>query len=166
MAASVQVSMIVERPPEETFDRLADMRPIPHFDADVKSVTKTSPGPIGQGTTFRLVERMPPFGRLWTSDWRYHVFEPDRRIGYQYTGPPGPIAPCGILSFERTGAGTRLTYRGDPHPRGVVRLLAPLIARWGTWVWKRRLAVVKDWLESERSDAPAGLPDLAPEGTA
>ena len=58
------------------------------------------------------------------------------------------MRPRCTLTFERTNAGTRLTFRGDSSPLGLFKLLSPLFNRRGEQVWGRRLGRIKAVLEA------------------
>ena len=48
----VRLELDIDRPIEEAFDLWADMRNDLRWHAQAKRVEKTSPGPVGPGTTF------------------------------------------------------------------------------------------------------------------
>ena len=56
-----------------------------------------------------------------------------------------------VLTFDQAGAGTRVTFRGDPNPAGPFKLLSPLFTYKGQQVWSERLARAKATLEASPS---------------
>ena len=65
----------------------------------------------------------------------------------------GPVRPRFRLTFEPTGAGTRVTFRGDSRPVGPLKLVGSLADRIGQRNWDRRLSLIKAALEAEGSRA-------------
>src|SRR5215218_4322692 len=85
---------------------------------------KTSPGPVGVGTTYRQVRTVPS-----TSEEGFEVtgFEPPRRL--EVHGDIGPFAATIGYLLAPMGDSTQLTNAVDLAPSsGALRLLAPLAA--------------------------------------
>ncbi|MBK6754397.1 MAG: SRPBCC family protein [Flavobacteriales bacterium] len=68
---SADVSVHIRCDPRIVFNYFADPRNEPEYNSLVSDVTKTSPGPIGMGTTF--AGRHRGFGPV---TWRLVTFEP------------------------------------------------------------------------------------------
>jgi hypothetical protein len=106
-----------------------------------------TPGPVGLGTRYREVVRLLPFVE---GEIRAEVvcYEPPRRLGYHFSG----LGMEGVLDyrFQVMAYGTWLEQHQVLRPRGMLRLLSPLIRVTFGRVAGRRLAVIKAWLESER----------------
>jgi uncharacterized protein YndB with AHSA1/START domain len=147
MTATIESTVVIARPVDQVFASLLDLENAAYFDPDVQTVRKTTEGPIGPGTEFRFYERTPPFGRFHHTSVRYTAIEPNRRIAF--TARVGELAPSGGFLFEPVGPATRVTFRGEANPRGVMRLFAPLVSRQGRKVWDKRLDDFKGWLEKE-----------------
>ncbi len=77
---------------------------------------------------------------------QFTAIEPNRKI--EFEAEIGPMRPKCDLTFEPTGSGTRVTFRGDSNPPSLFRLLSPFLNRKGQQVWTRRLAQIKTLLES------------------
>ena len=58
------------------------------------------------------------------------------------------MRPMCDRTFERSVDGTRVTFRGDSHPRGPFKVLSALFDRKGQQAWSQRLARVKTVLET------------------
>ena len=50
---TIKGSILIRRPVEEVFDYVADERNEPGYNPQLRSVEKTTPGPIGVGTSTR-----------------------------------------------------------------------------------------------------------------
>lgn len=142
----LRTSVVIARPLAEVYDLLLDLENARHFDPEVRSVERTTDGPIGVGTTFSFVEPLPPFGRVGRSSATYSAIDPGRRI--EMTVQVGPVTDTVTLVFAPSDAGTRVTVDGDISPPGWKRLLAPLLARLATRTWDSRLGYIKAWLET------------------
>ena len=58
------------------------------------------------------------------------------------------MRPLCEFTFDQTEGGTRVTFRGDPNPVGLFKLLSPVFSRIGRKVWRQRLARAKAALEA------------------
>ena len=62
-----ETTISINRPAAEVFDVLADTEQIPLWYEAVVSAAKTSPGPVGRGSRYRLVRSLP--GGLVENDY-------------------------------------------------------------------------------------------------
>jgi len=96
--------------PAEVFDYLADFTHHPDWAAHRSTVTKTSHGPAGVGTTFTSDARMT--GSSFHDDLTITEFVPNDRIVFEVTGDAGRFRHSFLLREER--GGTRLTKAVEP----------------------------------------------------
>jgi uncharacterized protein YndB with AHSA1/START domain len=142
--AKIQSTVTIARPLEEVFGFfLALDESAPKTDPGLESVVRTPDGPPRAGTTFRF--RQVRRGKTRESITRFTSVEPDKRI--EFEAEIGPMRPRCTLVFEKTGGGTRVTFRGDSNPVGPFKLLSPVFNRKGQQVWDERLVRVKALLE-------------------
>ena len=130
----LQGSLDVGRPPDIVFDTVADERNV--YDPSVLHADKLTKGPLGVGTRFWSVVR----------GWRAPVetivtitgFDRPRRL-HTMTSAAG-VDIASEMTFSAQGRGTRILWRCDLRPRGVLRLLGPLLGpvakRQTTSVWE------------------------------
>jgi hypothetical protein len=144
-------SMIeIQRPVEPVYGFFLDLeRNIVHTDPTVESVVKTTEGPLGPGTTFRL--RQPVMGKMREQTMRITAVDRNRRIDMEAAF--GPVRPRFSLTFEPTAGGTRVTFRGDSRPVGPLKLIPFLMDRIGQRNWDRRLRLMKAVLEAPGDSA-------------
>jgi hypothetical protein len=116
-------------------------------DPTVESVVKTTDGPLGPGTTFRI--RQPVMGKVREQSMWVTAVIPNRRIDMEAAF--GPVRPQFSLIFETTAGGTRVTFRGDSRPVGPFKLVTFLMDRIGQRHWDRRLGLIKSVLEAAGS---------------
>lgn len=148
----MESTVIIERPVEEVFGFVVDLTNIPATDPSVRSVQKTSEGPIGADTTFLMRQEAPPVGKVREATVRYTAVEPNRNI--EFEAMVGPITPTARLTFEQANGGTRVTFRGEPNPVGPLKIISPLISRQGQRMWDKRLAGLKSTLEAPEGHQP------------
>src|SRR5215207_7122505 len=158
----MESTVIIERPLEEVFGFVVDLTNIPTADPSVRSVEKTSEGPIDAGTTFLLSQETPPLGKVREATVRYTAVEPNRSI--EFEAMVGPIAPTARLTFERADGATKVTFRGEPNPVGPLKVLSPLINRQGQRMWDKRLAGLKSTLETPEVNQPQEEDDQQRDG--
>src|SRR5215203_948006 len=139
-------TVLIDRPVEEVFGFVADLTNIPSMDPSVKSVQKTSEGPIEAGTTFRMRQKAPHLGKVRDASVRYTAVKPNRKI--EFKARVGPNSPTARLTFKRADGGTRVRFHGEPNPGGPLKVLSPLSTRQGQHMWDKRLARLKRTLES------------------
>jgi hypothetical protein len=145
--AGMHSTIEIKRPVEAVYGFFLDLeRSIARTDPKVESVVKTSDGPIGPGTTFRI--RQPVLGRPRDQVLRVLSLDPDRRIDMEAAF--GPVRPRFSLTFEPTTEGTRVSFRGDSRPVGPFKLVPFLMDRIGQRNWDRRLRLMKADLEASR----------------
>jgi hypothetical protein len=119
--ATVPSSLTVEA----LFDYMADFSHAKSWDPSVVDATTQSPGPIEKGSRFRLVVgiagRQVPF--------EYEITEFERPSRVQLTSRTKTLLSVDTMTFESSASGSVLTYDADLKTRGVLRLVAPLLAR-------------------------------------
>lgn len=110
---------MVERPTDEVFDFLVDLRNAPQWEPNCQQVEKTSEGPIGRGTTFRAKKGL---GRL-----KSEIVEFERPARFA-TRETGPGMTCGMeFRCDSQTGGTQVSCRLWMEPRGPLRVLMLLM---------------------------------------
>src|SRR6266542_4091970 len=143
--ARMESTVTIARPVEEVFAFfLALDENAAKVDPSAESVVKTPDGPAGAGTTFRF--RQKNLGKVRETATRFTDVVPNRKIDFE--AEIGPLRPKCDLTFEQTEGGTRVTFRGDSNPLGVLKLLSPVFNRRGEQVWSQRLGRIKTVLET------------------
>ncbi|MGH3119363.1 MAG: SRPBCC family protein [Gaiellales bacterium] len=145
----IKTSLEIRRSQQETFDYLTDLRNAPEWSTEVVDVTYD--GDLREGTTGKDVRRM---GRKEiVMPWTVTAYDAPRRIVFEY-GAPFPATAD--FSFEPTAHGTLVTCDTDLRPRGLWRLLAPLMAKEARKADEVQFAKVKAILESPSNGATSG----------
>ena len=122
--ATFQNTLTIQRPVEDVFAFLADFENLPAWNYAIVETKKTSPGPVGVGTTYRQLRSIPTRSE---EGFEVTAFEPTSRL--EVHGDIGPFTATSSYLLAPMGEGTRLTNTVDLQPAsGGLRLLAPLAA--------------------------------------
>jgi uncharacterized protein YndB with AHSA1/START domain len=122
--ATFQNTVTIRRPVQDVFGLLADFENIPTWNYAIVETRKTSPGPVGVGTTYRQIRSVP---RRSEEGFEVTAFEPTSRLGIH--GEIGPFTATMTYLLTPLGDGTSLTNTVDLQPTsGALRLIAPLAA--------------------------------------
>jgi carbon monoxide dehydrogenase subunit G len=139
----VQVSIVINRPLEEVFAFLSDLENNLKWRSGMIEAKKTSAGPIGVGTTYRMSNNF--FGRMVEGEAVVTEYELNRK--YATMNKSGlPIKTQRI--FEPVEAGTRVTFSVDTELGGFFKIVELLMARIGKRRLKADAARVKNIIES------------------
>jgi uncharacterized protein YndB with AHSA1/START domain len=116
----VDVDVTVNRPVEEVFDAMADARNEPSWNSQVSKTELVSGEPIGQGSTFKTVNRGQEYDAVITA------YDRPGELAFTVTGKPMTIVAH--LSFHDLGNGsTRLAGSFEFEPKGFMKLMLPLL---------------------------------------
>jgi uncharacterized membrane protein len=121
----VEASTVINRPVEAVFAFVADLENNPKWETNFVEVKRVSPEPLGVGTVYQCVLRLP--GQRVTSRIEITEFTPNQRISFR-GDRPASAKPVGSITFEPLGSGTKVTTLPRPEMRGVFKLLEPMMA--------------------------------------
>lgn len=144
MLARAGCEITIHRPVEDVFAVLSNAENDPKYSSLVVEAHKTSIGPIGVGTTARLVSKM--FGRRVENEWKVTEFVPNRTYAWQRTSGGAPLG--GRMTFEEIDGGTRVRATIEAEPEGLLRFAGPLIATMGRRGFEKDLANLKNLMEA------------------
>ncbi|TDL32109.1 SRPBCC family protein [Arthrobacter nitrophenolicus] len=137
-------SILISRPVEEVFDFVADERNEPAYNPQMRSVEKTTPGPIGVGTLWHVVTT----SRRRATPFELEVTEYTRpsRLGSMTRMASADIT--GTLTFVPHGRGALMSWSWDLRLKGMLKLATPLFALLGRRQEQRIWSRLKVHLES------------------
>ncbi len=141
-------TLTIDRPGNEVYPYLSELEHIPQWNWAIETTTKTSPGPVQVGTTYRQTRTIPqPAVEMLT------VTDLDdlRRIGVRGT-LAGLPARLDYELAEESGA-TRLVNTVELETPGTPRLLAPLLGDRIKKSVAQNLRALKETIEREHSRA-------------
>ena len=117
-------TVTIDRTPREVFAFLADGTNNPAWRTGIVEIRRTS-ADLGVGTCYRQV-MTGPGGRKIDGDYTVTDYDPPRRLAFQVTA--GPARPSGVFELEEHAAGTQVRFTLDLRPKGIMRLMTPMIA--------------------------------------
>ena len=111
------------RSPEDTFAYMAAFEHSAEWDPGVAEAERLTPGPVGDGTRFRVVSRF--LGRRIPLEYRVTAFGPGRRV--VVTAESSSLRSVDEITVEPDGTGSTMTYDADLSLRGAFSLFGPLL---------------------------------------
>ena len=142
----VEASTVINRPVEAVFAFVADLENNPKWETNFVEVKRISPEPLGVGTVYQCVLRVP--GQRVTSRIEITEFTPNQRISFR-GDKPASAKPVGSITFEPLGSGTKVTTLPRPEMRGVFKLLEPMMTGYIKRSNAKHLHNLKTLLEAE-----------------
>jgi Polyketide cyclase / dehydrase and lipid transport len=148
--ATFQNTLTIQRPVDDVFAFLADFENIPTWNYAIVETRKTSPGPVGVGTTYRQLRSIPDRRE---EGFEVTVFEPTTRL--EVHGEIGPFTATIRYLLAPVGDETQLINAVDlESASGAVRLLAPLATSRVKAAVAANLNTLKKTLEARDQSVP------------
>ncbi|MBI4953982.1 MAG: SRPBCC family protein [Myxococcales bacterium] len=144
--------IVIQRPVDEVFDFVADQRHEPEFNPAMVRSELVSNEPIGLGATFRAAVKS--FGGTLDMTIEYTEFDRPSRLSSRTLMASAETE--GTLTFEPLGEATRMRWRWDVKPRGLLKLMTPLVGWMGRRQEKAIWGGLKRRLEGEASAEGGG----------
>ena len=119
-----QSTVQIRRSPAEVFAFLSEGENDRRWRSGVLDIRRKSGH--GQGAIYEQGVK-GPFGRRVPADYEVTSYEPDRRIGFRAIA--GPVRPEGSYELTPADGGTRVTFALRAEPRGLAKLMSPMVAR-------------------------------------
>lgn len=126
----VEGEIIIQRPVEQVFDFVADERNEPRYNRRMVRSEKVSPGPIGVGAQFRAA--LATIGRTIPMTIEFTGYDRPRRLASVTRS--AMMTTDGALTFAPVAGGTLMQWSWDVRPRGLLRLMSPLVS----WLGRRQ----------------------------
>jgi dehydrogenase/reductase SDR family protein 12 len=145
----LQRTITVNCPVETAFRYTADFGNIEQWDPGVIESSKLTPGPLGEGTAFRVRVAFGPS----STDMEYVVrtWEPPNRVVLEGSG--GSIHALDEITFRPEDGGTSICYTADITLGGIAGLAQPLMGPLLERVGKRAVDGLRDALTA-RAEPP------------
>ena len=116
----VRATTTIDKPVSDVFPLMADNRNEPRWNSNLSDSELLTAEPIGVGSRFRAVYQ----GQECMAVIAEH--EPDRVVTFEVDAKRMDIT--GRMSFSPAGSGTRLDGEFDLRPKGVMKVMLPLVA--------------------------------------
>jgi len=123
MAISVNDSVVIARPVQEVFAFVADHENLPSWTVGVKTSRRLTGDPPASGARYRIVGKL--LGKSVESSYEITAFERNR--GFEGTMTSPMFGFCEQYRFESDQDATRVSMNAVVEPRGVFRLLTPIM---------------------------------------
>jgi len=152
--AHVEGQLIIHRPVDEVFDFVADERNEPRYNPQMRRVEQISAGPIGVGATFHAESTSR--GRPVEMTITCTDYERPRRLTSSTHLSTMDIQ--GTLTFDPVPEGTRMRWSWNLAPRGMLKLMTPVVALIGRRQERSNWTGLKQYLEAQE------VPPVADQG--
>ena len=145
--AHAEATITIDRPVNVVFDFVLDGTKSPLWRPAVVDITRVPDKPTGVGAVFKQGLKGPG-GRRIDGDYEIVECQPNEVIAFRVIA--GPARPTGTYRFEPVGEQTRVTFVLHYEPKGLARLMDPII----TQTMRSEVATLsnlKTYLESEQA---------------
>ena len=109
----------IDCPPAVAFDLMADVRKLTDWNDGASQADMTTAEPIAEGSTFVVVNR----GQEMTST--ITTFDRPHHLGFSVAGKAMEVVAT--FEFQAADSGTELVIEFEPAPKGVMKLLFPVL---------------------------------------
>jgi uncharacterized protein YndB with AHSA1/START domain len=138
----------IARPPGDVFAMLDDPRRVPDWLSQCAELSVVPGGPMRAGS--KLLYRYRDGGpRTGTMDGEVTAYEKDRRLEMHYSDKMFELDI--VFELAPAGAGTHLDHRVAMAPKGIAKLMAPMIRGATRKQIEKDTARLKALLESDRA---------------
>jgi len=116
----VRIDVELDVPVQEAFDYFADFRNENEWNVVAHDVVMTTDIPVGAGSCFK-----GEYDRMGTL--AYEILEYDRPRHLRVRGTSKSFDFVSTFDFSGSGGSTLMRGTMDPHPKGVMKVLTPLM---------------------------------------
>jgi len=139
-------SVRIQRPIDEVFAAWSELERIPEWFVGSLERRKLSDGPVGVGTRYHAVDKLPP-GRRIEGTLEITTYEPNRLVAASLSEPYNATWD---VTFDEMGGDTSMTMHTVANLAGIQGLLAPLLTGWASRVQQKGLDRFKEDVERRR----------------
>jgi uncharacterized membrane protein len=139
----IEHGIVINRPIEEVFAVVTNLENNPKWGSGLLEAVKTSDGPIGVGTTWRLVRKV--LGQRLEAESEVIEYELNRNYG-QRSKSPFPVEVR--QTYEAVEGGTRISITLEAEPGGFFKLAEPLLKSTAKRDIDAEFANLKDLMEA------------------
>ena len=138
-------SIIIMSRPSKVFAFLADLNNIPKWQTEVVKSAVITPGPTKVGTRFTEDVKMGPMRTA--ANCEVTEFISDKMMAFSAKSPS--ISYAARVLVEPSDKGAKLTMEGTVQPKGLWKLLQPMMAGEFKTSIKKELTAIKVILEKQ-----------------
>jgi uncharacterized protein YndB with AHSA1/START domain len=136
----LRLSQTIERPANDVFSVIADFDKLATWNPAIKGARQISPGDPGEGTRFEMT--VQGFGNVPQT---LEEFEKDRRA--RYVPNFGVMTGGHRFLLTAEGARTRVDHELEMTPRGLFKLMTPMMVMMGHKNLRRTAEALKRHVE-------------------
>ncbi len=140
----IEISTVINRPVEDVFAVASNPEGYLKWSPGLVEVKKTSEGPVGVGTTWRLVRQA--LGQRLEGDLELTEYEPNRKFTLDSKSRPFPGEAR--WTFDAVEGGTRVSVVLQAEPGGFFKLAEPLLRSFTKRTMETELANLKELMEA------------------
>jgi len=140
----IETSIVVNRPVEEVFAVLSNVENNLKWSSGFLEAKKTSAGPIGVGTIWRVVQK--GLGQRMEGEVEVTEYESNRNCAMKSKSGPIPVEIR--QTYEPVEGGTRVSVVFGAEPGGFFKLAEPLVKSMAKRGIETDLANLKDLMEA------------------
>ena len=140
----VKICVDIQRPVEDVFAFASNSSNLPLYDKYILEAKKVTDGPLGVGTIFHLNTNQ--FGLRMIIIQEFIVYEPSRYFAFRVDSRKFPVESHYVL--ESHANSTLVTGEREPEPRGIWKLLIPLVSITAKKKFETEIYNLKHYLES------------------
>lgn len=123
MATTLDRSIVVRGEVASAFAYVADFSNAAEWDPGIETARRTSPGPVGVGSTFELVAEF--MGRKLVTTYEVIEHEPPQRVVVR--GGTSRFTSTDTIVLEQQGDDVRIGYNAVFELKGILGLAEPLL---------------------------------------
>ena len=140
----IETSTVINRPVEEVFAVVSNPDNYVKWSPGLVEVKRISEGPVGVGTTWRLVRQV--LGQRLEGDLEITEYEPNRNFTLDSKSRPFPGKAR--WTCDAIEGGTRVSVVVQAEPGGFFKLAEPLLRSFTKRTMETELANLKDLMEA------------------
>lgn len=144
---TIDLSMLVDRSPQDVFDFLSDPLNLPQWQTMIAKIEQETPGEPAIGTKYRVFAQA--LGRNIEGEMQITAFEPPHKAGF--VNQSGPMRVNITVTLKPVGSGAKIALHAEGNPAGVFALAEGILAGKIKAEMEANLARLKAVLESKIS---------------
>jgi uncharacterized protein YndB with AHSA1/START domain len=137
----IELTLAIERPPEDVFELLSDIERLPEWQST--AVEAHTDGPLREGS--RVSEKRRLLGREVDSELEVVAYEPPRRLTLRSLS--GPVTFTVDHELVEEGGETQLTFVAEAEPGLFLKLAEPVLARTAEQEFRKDFDRLKELLQ-------------------
>ncbi len=140
----LETTITINRPIEEVFAYVTDLRNNIQWMTGVIAAEMTSPGPVKVGATYKF--DIKTMGMKMETSGEVTAYEPPKKYAWKATSGPFPMS--GGTTFESVEGGTRVTDVIEAEPGGFFKIAEPLLMKQQQSQMEKDMKRLKEILEA------------------